>query len=141
MSSKLFPLLLNNQPTSLNATIEATRAGEAGKGFAVVANEVKELAKLTAHATEDITAKINAIQVDSNEAVDAIGEIKDAIEKVNGYAANIASSVEEQSPPLMMYQELLPNQQRALDKLVKISAKSLMRREYGERCPQGERDS
>jgi methyl-accepting chemotaxis protein len=82
---------------ALNATIEAARAGEAGKGFAVVANEVKELAKQTAKATADITKKIEAIQTDSKGAVDAIGEISEAIEKVNGYAGNIAASVEEQA--------------------------------------------
>ena len=82
---------------ALNATIEAARAGEAGKGFAVVANEVKELAKQTAKATSDITKKIEAIQADSKNAVSAIGEISDAIEKVNGYAGNIAASVEEQA--------------------------------------------
>ena len=82
---------------ALNATIEAARAGEAGKGFAVVANEVKELAKQTAKATADITKKIEAIQGDSKNAVTAIGEISDAIEKVNGYAGNIAASVEEQA--------------------------------------------
>jgi methyl-accepting chemotaxis protein len=82
---------------ALNATIEAARAGEAGKGFAVVANEVKELAKQTAQATEDITMKIEAIQEDSKGAVNAIAEISDAINKINGYAGNIAASVEEQA--------------------------------------------
>ena len=58
---------------ALNATIEAARAGEAGKGFAVVANEVKELAKETAQATEDIGKKIEAIQTTTAAAVKAIG--------------------------------------------------------------------
>ena len=64
---------------ALNATIEAARAGEAGKGFAVVANEVKELAKKTAKATEDISRKIEAIQIDTKAAVEAIGTISEVI--------------------------------------------------------------
>ncbi|MFM2152720.1 MAG: hypothetical protein RL199_1155 [Pseudomonadota bacterium] len=82
---------------ALNATIEAARAGEAGKGFAVVANEVKELAKETAKATEDISAKIDAIQTDTKGAVDAISEISAVIKKINDIQSSIASAVEEQT--------------------------------------------
>ncbi len=82
---------------ALNATIEAARAGEAGKGFAVVANEVKELAKQTAKATNDITNKIGAIQKDTQGAVESIGGISQAVEKLNGISGVIAAAVEEQT--------------------------------------------
>lgn len=82
---------------ALNATIEAARAGDAGRGFAVVANEVKELAKQTAKATEDITARITSIQKDSTGAVEAVAAIGQTIERLNGIAGAIAASVEEQA--------------------------------------------
>ena len=82
---------------ALNATIEAARAGEAGKGFAVVANEVKELAKETAKATEDISHKIEAIQSDTKAAVCAIGKIGTVINQINDISNTIASAVEEQT--------------------------------------------
>lgn len=82
---------------ALNATIEAARAGEVGKGFAVVANEVKELAKQTAQATEDISQKIEAIQTGSKGAVDAIEEVGSIINQINDISTTIASSVEEQT--------------------------------------------
>ncbi len=82
---------------ALNATIEAARAGTAGKGFAVVANEVKELSKGTARATEEITQKIETIQRDTHGAVSAIAEIAKIIGQIDGVTNSIAAAVEEQT--------------------------------------------
>ena len=82
---------------ALNATIEAARAGEAGKGFAVVANEVKELAKGTAKATDEVGGRIEAIQRDTRDSVAAIAEIAAVTSKINEISQAIASAVEEQT--------------------------------------------
>jgi methyl-accepting chemotaxis protein len=82
---------------ALNATIEAARAGAAGKGFAVVANEVKDLAQETARATGDIARRVQAIQTDTTQAVDAITEIGSVIGQINAFQTTIAAAVEEQT--------------------------------------------
>lgn len=103
---------------ALNATIEAARAGDAGKGFAVVANEVKELAKQTAEATEDIRRKIKGIQEHVQAAVDGMGRVNETVEEIADKQRSIASTVEEQS---VTTNEISQNVMSSADGASKIS--------------------
>jgi methyl-accepting chemotaxis protein len=82
---------------ALNATIEAARAGEAGKGFAVVANEIKELARQTATATQDVRQKLDCIQGSTDDTVKEIAKIETVIGEINEIVTSIATALEEQS--------------------------------------------
>lgn len=82
---------------ALNATIEAARAGEVGKGFAVVANEVKELAKQTSQATDEISQRIENIQSDINTTVKTIDEVSGVIKQISSIQTAIAGAVEQQT--------------------------------------------
>ncbi len=82
---------------ALNAAIEAAGAGESGKGFAVVANEVKELAKQTGEATEEISRQIEAMRSQMEEAVKAVSTITEVVDEVNSITNTITAAVTEQS--------------------------------------------
>ena len=82
---------------ALNSTIEAARAGSAGRGFAVVATEVKALAVQTQNATEEITKKIDALQRDAANSVDAVHRISQAIEAIRPVFENVNGAVAEQN--------------------------------------------
>ncbi|GGC01752.1 methyl-accepting chemotaxis protein [Cellulomonas carbonis] len=82
---------------ALNATIEAARAGEAGRGFAVVAEEVKELARESGRAADDIARRIADNATRTTSAVDAIDRISGVVDRMNAFQVTIASSVEEQT--------------------------------------------
>ena len=82
---------------ALNATIEAARAGDAGKGFAVVANEIKDLAKQTAQATDQIKERIESIQTTTRATVSVIADIGNVVGENSEIVNTIATAVEEQS--------------------------------------------
>jgi methyl-accepting chemotaxis protein len=94
---------------ALNATIEAASAGEAGRGFAVVANEVKELARQSAAATEDIRKQVSFIQDNTRASTRSLSEVAKVIEEVSNIAVSIAETVKEQSAATLTVLETINN--------------------------------
>jgi methyl-accepting chemotaxis protein len=103
---------------ALNATIESARAGEAGRGFAVVANEVKNLAKQAADATDQITKEIDGMRTISGDVVSGLDTIKQSIEQVRNYVAATSGAVEQQSA---VAREMSSNMQTAAQAVESIT--------------------
>jgi methyl-accepting chemotaxis protein len=97
ISSTIQAIAQQTNLLALNATIEAARAGEAGKGFAVVANEVKELARQTSKATEDISRQVDAIRAEAQRSVDFVTQVSQVMTTIDGNATQVAAAVEQQS--------------------------------------------
>jgi methyl-accepting chemotaxis protein len=110
--SLIYGIAAQTNLLALNATIEAARAGEAGRGFAVVAAEVKDLAAQTAKATETISGQVNAIQGETNRAVDAIQAIAATVLELRTIAVGVAASMEQQGT---VTQEIVRNVSQATD--------------------------
>jgi len=104
---------------ALNATIEAARAGDMGKGFGVVAAEVKNLARQTSEATEDIRRRIEGIQQSTGKAVQSIGEITQVIGNVDSVSRTIAAAVEEQSITTRQIAQTVAQTADSVDKVAK----------------------
>lgn len=100
---------------ALNATIEAARAGEFGKGFAIVANEVKELAKQSGFAAEEITAKVSNIRANSSLIMTSILKVTSLMENINHSANIVASATEEQYATTEQFAQLISHSVKEVD--------------------------
>lgn len=87
---------------ALNAAIEAARAGEQGRGFAVVADEVRNLAKQSSEASEQITLVIKDI-------TDSSSTVQHGIERIGAETIELANTTENVTSTINLITDMSQN--------------------------------
>lgn len=109
-------IALQTNLLALNAAVEAARAGEQGRGFAVVAGEVRQLAKSTSVAAQEIkeliqdaASKVEAGTLQTDLACSSMDEALAAVRQMSTLVGGIGAGATEQLVGISQINEAVAN--------------------------------